>query len=362
MKISLYMDDLETERMFSYLRWLFLLLSICLFYSPSLAVLFGFQRETYPFLFGIGIVYMTAAQIALCKKNFKLHYFPFVAKAGILFDYIAVIWLLAISGGTGSPLFPLSFLVIMHSTIYWRTKGAILSSAAFTVGMASLFMTSDLSIEKFSGLMLELLFIWTVGVLGSMIVIRERQHNYQKLLYKQQLSTDYLTGLYNHRHFQEELRSAFSENSGFVLIFGDIDHFKFINDRYGHMVGDEVLKGIGEIFKGVASDYGGQAFRYGGEEFAFMLPQTNDAVIGQFFVDLYGRLSRKVFTQDFQTITMSFGAAWSRQTEHPDDILRKADELLYAAKSSGKNRACFEDGFVYCNGNYSQSLSDANHL
>ncbi|CAM3706311.1 hypothetical protein [Mesobacillus zeae] len=79
---------------------------------------------------------MTAAQIALKRENSTRKFFSVIAKSGILFDYISVVWLLLISGGIQSPLVPLAFLVIMYSTIYWRTKGALLSSATFTGGFA----------------------------------------------------------------------------------------------------------------------------------------------------------------------------------------------------------------------------------
>ncbi|CAM3706362.1 GGDEF domain-containing protein [Mesobacillus zeae] len=116
-------------------------------------------------------------------------------------------------------------------------------------------------------------------------------------------------------------------SDGFILVFGDIDHFKYVNDRYGHMIGDEVLKEIGLLFQVLAQRYNGQAFRYGGEEFAFLLPETDEARLAAFFSDLYKTLSVKTFTSE-RSVTMSFGAAGKHPEDTADNVLRLADQLM----------------------------------
>ncbi|TYP49280.1 diguanylate cyclase (GGDEF)-like protein [Thermosediminibacter litoriperuensis] len=159
--------------------------------------------------------------------------------------------------------------------------------------------------------------------------------------------TDSLTKLYNHRYIYEELESMVSrvKNSGgmFSLIIIDIDHFKSYNDRYGHLVGDSILKKLAEVLRDNVrnNDIVG---RYGGEEFVIILPDTSGAEA----YAIAERIREVVESTEFaQTdtgkkifITISAGVA-----SCPDDALtvkelvRKADQaLLFGAKQKGRNR------------------------
>ncbi|MBT2691512.1 GGDEF domain-containing protein [Bacillus sp. ISL-55] len=348
MKLSLYMDDRETEKIFSYLRWIFLLVGIMVFYFPPLADRLNFTKETFPLLLAIGFVYMAVTQVALIKMPAGNEYFNLLTKAGIVFDYIALMWLLALTNGVLSPLFPIAYLVVMHATIYWRTKGAILSSISLTAGYSTIFaLQAQFDFNTTFVFILNLIFIWIIGVFGSLIVIRERKHLRQKEIFHELMFTDYLTGLYNHRHFQEQLRIMTSVQQNFLLVMGDIDHFKQINDHFGHLTGDEILKNLGGIFRDLADDYDAQAFRYGGEEFAFLLPDTEENRQICFFDDLYGKLSSEKFSKECISVTMSFGIAASKAGVLPDKLLGYTDQLLYRAKANGKNQVKFESGYTY---------------
>jgi diguanylate cyclase len=348
MKLSLYLDDRETEKIFSYLRWIFLVVGVLVFYYPPLADRLNFMEESFPLLLTIGFIYMSSAQIALIKLPLRNDYFSMLTKAGIIFDYVALIWLLVLTKGTMSPLFPISYLLVMHATIYWRTKGAILSSASLTIGYTAIYLAQG-HFEFYTSFVfiINLAFIWIVGVFGSLIVIRERKHLKQKEIFHELMFTDYLTGLYNHRHFQEQLRMLTVTNEEFLLVMGDIDHFKQVNDRYGHLTGDEILKGIGSIFQELADRHDAQAFRYGGEEFAFLLPFMDEESQIAFFEDLYSRLEAVEFTEECKSVTMSFGIASSKHEAMPDKLLGYTDQLLYCAKAAGKNQVKFETGYTY---------------
>lgn len=177
-----------------------------------------------------------------------------------------------------------------------------------------------------------------------MIVLRERLHLKQKEMFKELMVTDYLTGLFNHRSFQDQIRLLASDSKSFTLILGDIDHFKYVNDTYGHMTGDLVLKEIGSIFRELADKYKGMGFRYGGEEFAFILSESSSTHIEDFMSDLYERLREKRFTEYSLKITMSFGGATSSQFETIDRLVIYVDQLLYKAKASGRNQAIVYTG------------------
>lgn len=360
MKLSLYLDDRETEKIFSYLRWIFLVVGVLIFYYPPLADRLDFSEETFPYLLTIGLIYMAAAQIALMKMSSGKEYLDILTKAGIVFDYIALMWLLVLTNGVQSPLFPISYLMVMHATIYWRTRGAILSSLSLTFGYSAIFIVqADFGFNITFNYILNLIFIWIVGVFGSLVVIRERKHFRQKEIFHELMFTDYLTGLYNHRHFQEQLRLLTSARQNFLLVIGDIDHFKQINDRYGHLAGDEILKKLGGIFQEIANKYDAQAFRYGGEEFSFLLPEMDE--IGQinFFNDLYAKMAEEKFSEECKSVTMSFGIAASKNDILPDKLLGYTDQLLYSAKAHGKNQAKFETGYTYIHSRANEEIAAA---
>ncbi|MGC8555034.1 MAG: diguanylate cyclase [Candidatus Acidulodesulfobacterium sp.] len=161
--------------------------------------------------------------------------------------------------------------------------------------------------------------------------------------------TDELTGLYNRRKMDEVIGLEFNKakrygNSLSVMIL-DIDHFKRINDFYGHKTGDIVLSKIGGILKRNIRTID-TAVRYGGEEFVIILPQTdfNGAVISA--KKIKNLIRKQNFTQINGEVTVSIGIASlpDDQINTVDDILKIADDFLYEAKNSGRNRIMGEQG------------------
>lgn len=154
--------------------------------------------------------------------------------------------------------------------------------------------------------------------------------------------TDALTGVYNRRHFQERLeveiaRAQRSEGPLSVLMF-DIDHFKQVNDRFGHEAGDRVLKAIcqrvGERLRRI------DVFcRLGGEEFIVICPNTGESQVQVLADALWNTLSKEALPE-VGVVTASFGLAGWREGELADDLLRRVDEAVYAAKQAGRNRVC----------------------
>ncbi len=159
---------------------------------------------------------------------------------------------------------------------------------------------------------------------------------------------DEKTQLYNYRHFVERLGDEFKrarryDNRLTLLIF-DIDHFKGVNDRHGHVAGDEVLEEFGRIMTRSARETDIIA-RYGGEEFTVLLPQTT-AIQGQRLAD---RIRRSTETHRFPNpngpdpirITVSAGVATfpiNGRIQQPEDLVQAADDALYRAKEGGRNR------------------------
>jgi len=158
-------------------------------------------------------------------------------------------------------------------------------------------------------------------------------------------AVDSLTGLYNKRHFDEvfgkEVARAEQSQQPLSLIVLDVDHFKKINDNFGHPAGDAVLKHVAAMVKSQIrpSD---TLCRVGGEELALVLPQTPLSVATQAAESI--RVAVDDTACDVQgTIipaTLSLGVAQLGPGEVPEGLYRRADERLYAAKHSGRNRVC----------------------
>ncbi|MGX5914002.1 GGDEF domain-containing protein [Aliidiomarina sp. Khilg15.8] len=153
-------------------------------------------------------------------------------------------------------------------------------------------------------------------------------------------NTDKLTGLYNRLRLDELLSEqlALSQRSGspFSVVLCDIDHFKKINDDYGHLVGDEVLIELSTLLQQHtrATDYVG---RWGGEEFLIICPATTVEGAQKLIESLRLAVADLRFSQDL-TLTMSFGIAAAHSPGTIASILKTADTALYEAKRQGRNR------------------------
>ena len=157
--------------------------------------------------------------------------------------------------------------------------------------------------------------------------------------------TDSLTGVYNRRHFftiiENEILRAVRYKRPLSIIMIDIDHFKEVNDRFGHLVGDQVLAKIAGRVRGALriNDIMG---RYGGEEFAILLPET----CGEDSELVAERLRESVAERPFQTdqgklpITISLGVTCLGEDRDisVERLLDEADKALYQAKNAGRNR------------------------
>jgi len=157
--------------------------------------------------------------------------------------------------------------------------------------------------------------------------------------------TDGLTGLFNHRHFQERLKQEFHRLGRFPepisLLIIDIDHFKEINDTYGHPVGDAVLKDVSDIINKTIRSIDVPA-RYGGEEFAVILIGTHARGALKMAERLRKAVKKQVFSaerNEFQ-ITVSIGISTSHDNiRSKEELIEKADKALYHAKKTGRNRS-----------------------
>jgi diguanylate cyclase (GGDEF)-like protein len=159
-------------------------------------------------------------------------------------------------------------------------------------------------------------------------------------------TTDGLTGCLNKRAFLEELdaklRSAERFGRKLSLLVTDIDHFKTVNDTYGHDVGDVVIKGLGSLLMRVKRDTDIVA-RFGGEEFCVLCEETDTEGAVILAERLREELGLTAFTTDLGklSVTCSVGVStFPKDARTPADLFKITDQALYAAKRSGRNRVC----------------------
>lgn len=156
--------------------------------------------------------------------------------------------------------------------------------------------------------------------------------------------TDGLTGLYNHRRFQErlseELMRSERTSAPLALVLMDLDHFKQINDRFGHPVGDTVLKGVARLLRESIRKVD-LAARYGGEEFVLILVDTEPKGafrLAERIREAAGRIVFRAEEHEFR-ISLSVGlAVYPRDARRQEELIAAADQALYQAKQSGRNR------------------------
>ncbi|WP_339721500.1 diguanylate cyclase [uncultured Paraglaciecola sp.] len=179
-----------------------------------------------------------------------------------------------------------------------------------------------------------------------------RQSSFQRIkemsqTFEKQAMCDPLSGLLNRRGMREKLQNEFDRSQRYknvlTLMMCDIDHFKVVNDKYGHDKGDEVIKSLGHIFKSGLRKQDSLA-RWGGEEYLFLLPETN----GEQAMQLAEKLRSKIADTQYKhedkvfSVTISIGLHQITSTETINQAITKADTNLYKAKEQGRNRCIID--------------------
>ena len=151
---------------------------------------------------------------------------------------------------------------------------------------------------------------------------------------------DSLTGLYNRRKINEliqhEIERSERYQKGFSVIIMDIDYFKRVNDRHGHLAGDELLKMLAQILLDTIR-HTDEVGRWGGEEFVVLCPETNMDGACLLADKIRQKIEHSTFN-DYGKQTASFGIACYQEGDTIDNIISHADEALYMAKNAGRNR------------------------
>ncbi len=166
----------------------------------------------------------------------------------------------------------------------------------------------------------------------------EFEKNKAKLLYEKSIR-DGMTGVFNHQYIAATLEKI---HTSYALMILDLDNFKDINDTYGHQTGDQVLKQIVKVINNRIrkTDIMG---RYGGDEFVIILFNCDVTVVKEIVDDIKSSIEEPIYTDRGEVIyvTSSIGVYVTEQKEEGENVLYKADQALYDAKNSGKNRIVY---------------------
>ncbi|TWU47104.1 GGDEF domain-containing response regulator [Rubripirellula reticaptiva] len=156
--------------------------------------------------------------------------------------------------------------------------------------------------------------------------------------------TDMLTGLPNRRLLSRDFDRMSNQFDLLSVALLDIDNFKTINDLHGHLIGDRVLQHVASLVRDNAGN-NIQAARFGGEEFTLLIPDSGIDATVDYASDLLSKIENATLEIDGKSIsvTASIGLTSVRNEEGLDESLRRADQALYSAKHTGRNRVCVND-------------------
>lgn len=176
------------------------------------------------------------------------------------------------------------------------------------------------------------------------VAVNKQQLQSANLQLQQLSRTDRLTGLNNRGYWEECLKHEYARHRRYqstaALVMFDIDHFKKVNDTFGHPAGDKVIQAVAEVVREQVrdTDYAG---RYGGEEFVVLLPDVDSAGAALFAERLRRRIESLMITYEGKSIpfTISLGVAdLSRPMDEYQQLIEHADQALYASKKGGRNQ------------------------
>jgi diguanylate cyclase (GGDEF)-like protein len=158
-----------------------------------------------------------------------------------------------------------------------------------------------------------------------------------------QANSDSLTGLMTRRSLETAVRDLHATGTSYSVAYGDLDHFKDLNDTFGHAAGDRALRTFSQVLRDSLRplDIPG---RYGGEEFVIVLPECAVDEARQVLERVRERLAERIILADLPPFTISFGLASSEQAVDFDQVVALADIALLSAKAGGRDQVVTSDG------------------
>lgn len=277
------------------------------------------------------------------RTNQVFNIYGFVENTLFIFLYTVLI---VISGFHESKYKFLFLFIIIANVIQYGFKTgmstAIINSIIILIIDILGVKSGDINLYFEADLLLAGIFIVIAWLLGYYVRM-EKQYRDKAVHIA---NVDELTGVYNHRYFQNTLSQYIDESdknhNNICLLFIDIDHFKYYNDLYGHSAGDVVLKEIGEIFKNNVREQDVVA-RYGGEEFVVIIPDVSEQEAMNIGNTIRNVIENTYFegeeNQPDGKLTVSIGVSfYPEKAKSKQELINTADDALYRAKFFNKNR------------------------
>jgi diguanylate cyclase (GGDEF)-like protein len=344
-------------------------------YGPAMAFVSDFPPETTDFLrrfsYSAGLVFAT-----LLARNLFTTPVSFPRADRVLMMLIPCHLLQWTLSGVAGPLLfhavryflsdaTLLLLVVIGTASCWvrgfsparfLIAAFLVHGASVLLGMASTYDAVDMTpvTEIFIPSALDSAALIAFSLALADNVTRLRIENRALTLTERRLRslsyTDPLTGVHNRRYMESKMKSEVEHSRRIgrelSVIVMDVDHFKRFNDRYGHPEGDRVLKALGEVLRASVRDMD-SACRFGGEEFVVLLPDTNPrgaCLLAERTRVGFEDATSALVPPGTRTCTLSAGVAGLQAGEDGQGVLKRADEALYEAKASGRNRSVIAGG------------------
>ncbi len=259
---------------------------------------------------------------ALCHvyiANKLTNYAPFIVEG-----YLLVLWIFVVSG--------MFFKYALASALV--VSSILVISGFFIIGSPGLYTMHVFWV----------LCSFSFGFLAALIVDRSRKAIFMNQQELHRLAiTDELTGVFNRNHLNSVLSQEMARGHRYDKTFGllmiDIDHFKSINDTFGHTVGDRVLQKVAQVLSTFLRS-NDTLVRWGGEEFVVIAVEVDETTLQQLCEKLRHKIEGNRFSS-IGTLTVSIGATLLRKNDSQDTLLSRADTALYEAKERGRNITVF---------------------
>lgn len=307
------------------------------------------SNDVLPLMITIHLYIMPPLLFLISFMTFKKYLHKLSIILLIIAPVIAVIGNLFITSQLEDPAL---YMTEVYLILFWiftvsglRLWQALISAImTFVIILAIPYLFFSLSEESFVMHCFWMTASFSFGLLGAYLLERSYKEVFSTHEQLTQLAvTDKLTGLYNRTKLDELLKDEIIRNERFHHKFGlaimDIDHFKDINDTYGHQVGDTILIEIGKLITNEIRSTD-KVIRWGGEEFIIIYVETDEQEVIELVEQLRLKIEQHLFSMSNE-ITVSLGLTLYNNGDTIDSIIKRADIALYIAKNNGRNTTKF---------------------
>ncbi|MET3682278.1 diguanylate cyclase (GGDEF)-like protein [Alkalibacillus flavidus] len=341
--------DEHIEHVFAFARWLIIVGLIIIYMMTFDEISLIVNGTIFWSIVGVVTAYSFITHVSLKWLPTYSKAKRIMMQVGLSLDLLFYLTIMLITASEPHLLSPLLFIWLLHITLIWTVK---VSMAMTVVAMAAyayvVFDSQGLNAFSTLSFLVQMIFIFLIGMLASSMTIRKEAGSIDHIDYKEEAMKDYVSGLYNHRTFQNTLMKFVQQRKPLTVIKLNIDHFQSLNDRYGYEWGDRVLAIIGSTLDFWIEPQDGYSFRYNGDEFIIILFNQNRSHIEQQIEKWNNYIHEHVQMLEplkGEQVTVSYGVATLMERDDRNELLRRVDRCVQQAKATGRHRAVFDESF-----------------